>query len=84
VYSNEFDHHLAALGEFFRVIKESGFTLNLQKCKFAQNHVKYVGHITGCGERKPDPDRVATVKDMKVPETKRQVRRLIGFFFILP
>jgi len=74
VYSNEFDHHLADLEEFLRVIKESGFTLNLKKCKFAQSHVKYVGHIIGCGERKPDADRVATVKDMKVPETKRQVR----------
>ena len=75
VYSNEFDHHLADLEEFL-----SGFTLNLKKCKFAQSHVKYVGHIIGCGERKPDPDQVATVKDMKVPETKWQVRRLIGFF----
>jgi len=45
VYSNEFDHHLADLEEFLRVIKDSGFTLNLKKCKFAQSHVKYVGHI---------------------------------------
>jgi len=69
-YSNEFDHHLADLEEFLRVIKDSGFTLNLKKCKFAQSHVKYVGHIIGCGERKPDPDRVATVKDMKVQRQK--------------
>jgi len=62
------------------VIKEFGFTLNLKECKFAQSHFKYVGHIIRCGEQKPDPERVATVKDMKVPATKRQVRRLIGFF----
>ena len=60
VYSNEFDHHLADLEEFLRLIKQCGFTLNLKKCKFAQSHVKYVGHIIGCGERKPDPDQVAT------------------------
>jgi len=40
----------------------------------------FVGHIIGYGERSPDPDKVSTVKDMKIPETKRQVRRLIGFF----
>jgi len=66
------------------VIKEFGFTLNLKECKFAQSHFKYVGHIIRCGERKPDPERVATVKDMKVPATKRQVRRLIGFFSYFP
>jgi len=39
VYSNEFDHHLADLEKFLRVVKESGFTLNLKKCKFPQSHV---------------------------------------------
>jgi len=42
--------------------------------------VKYLGHIIGSGIRKPDDEKVATVKDMQVPETKKQVRRLIGFF----
>ena len=36
--------------------------------------------LIGSGIRKPDDEKVATVKDMQVPETKKQVRRLIGFF----
>ena len=39
-----------------------------------------MGHIIGSGERSPDPGKVSTVKDLKVPETKKQVRRIIGFF----
>ena len=46
----------------------------------AQCKIKFVGYIIGSGERSPDPDKVSTVKDMKILETKRQVRRLIGFF----
>jgi len=46
----------------------------------AQCKIKFVGYIIGSGERSPDPDKVSTVKDMKFLETKRQVRRLIGFF----
>jgi len=80
VYSNEFDQHLIDLEKFLQVIKQSGFTLNIQKCRFAQSKIKFVGHIIGSGERSPDPDKVSTVKDMKIPETKKQVRRLIGFF----
>jgi len=42
--------------------------------------VKYLGHIIGSGIRRPDDEKVATVKDMHVPEKKKQVKRLIGFF----
>ena len=80
VYSGEFDQHLKDFERFLQVIKESGFTLNIKKCRFAQNHVRFLGHVIGSGQRKPDPQKVATVQEMKVPETKKQVRRLVGFF----
>ena len=34
----------------------------------------------GSGQRRADPDKVVAVKDMKVPETKTQVRQILGFF----
>ena len=80
VHSDEFDQHLRDFEKFLKVIKESGFTLNLNKSRFAQSQVKCRGHIIGSGIRRPDDEKVATVKDMQVPETKKQVRRLIGFF----
>ena len=80
VYSSEFNQLLMKLEKFLQVIKHSGFTLNIQKCRFAQSKVKFWGHIIGSGERSPDPDKVSTDKDMKTPETKKQVRRMIGFF----
>ena len=46
------------------------FHIKPKKCRFAQSQVKYLGHITGSGIRKPDDEKVATVKDMQVPETK--------------
>jgi len=72
------------LEKFLQVIKHSSYTLNINKCHFAQSTVKFVGHIIGSGERSPDPDKVSTVKDMKIPETKKQVRRMIGFFLVCP
>ena len=74
------DLMLIDLETFLQIIKKSGFTLNLKKCQCAQHQVKFLGHIIGSGERKPDPDKVATIKQIKVLETKKQVRRLIGFF----
>jgi len=68
------------LENYLQVIKHSGFTLNINKCHFVQSKVKFVGHIIGSGESSPDPDKVSTVKDMMIPETKKQVRRMVGFF----
>ena len=80
MHSDEFDQHLRDFEKFLKVIKESGFTLNLKNVEFAQSQVKYIGHIIGSGIRRPDDEKVATVKDVQIPETKKQVRRLIGFF----
>ena len=42
--------------------------------------MKYLIHVIGSGIRKSDDEKMATVKDMQVPETKKQVRMLMGFF----
>jgi len=39
-----------------------------------------VGHLVGSGHRRADPEKVAAVHNMKVPETKNQMRQILGFF----
>jgi len=80
VFSDGWTQHLKHLKEFLHVIRDSGLTLNLKKCNFALSEVKFVGHIIGSGQRRADPEKVSAVKDMKTPETKKQVRQILGFF----
>ena len=80
VYSMMFDQHLEHLAQFLQTIRKSGFTLKLKKCKFAQPEVKFCGQLVGSGTRRADPDKVSAIKDLKVPESKRQVRQILGFF----
>ena len=61
-------------------IRRSGLKLNLAKSNFAVAHVKFVGHIIGSGYRKPDPDKLAAVKNLSPPVDKKQVRQVIGLF----
>ena len=51
-----------------------------EEMSFCQIEVKFVGQIIGSGKRRPDPAKVAAVKDMKAPETKKQVRQVMGLF----
>ena len=80
VHSNSWSDHLNHLDKFLVSIHDSGLTLNLNKCTFAQSKAKFVGHVIGSGKIEPDPVKVATVHDIKPPVSKKDVRRLIGFF----
>ena len=55
-------------------------TLNLNKAKLAEREIKFVGHVIGSGKRQADPDKVAAIRALKSPESKRQVRQVMGLF----
>ena len=72
--------HLFHLEEFLKTMRSEGIILNLKKCRFAQHTVKFCGEIIGSGIRRPDPKKVAAIHDMNDPETKKQLRGILGFF----
>jgi hypothetical protein len=81
--SNENDEwlkHLDDLRTFLKTVLLSGITLNFKKSQFARSEIKFVGHIVGSGRRRVDSDKVTTIRDLRVPETKRQVRQILGLF----
>ena len=79
-FSDDFDSHLCDLRRFLTVIRSCGFTLNLKKCSFAKQEIKYLGHIIGCGLHRPDPDRLEAVSVMNPPTTKKQLCQVVGLF----
>jgi hypothetical protein len=80
VFSMTWQDHLNHLEKYLHTIKESGLTLSLKKCSFAQSKATFVGHVVGSGLIEPDPRKIAAVADIKPPTTKKDVRSLIGFF----
>ena len=80
VHSNTWRFHLSHVEEFLKTMRSEGITLNLKKCRFAQHTVKFCGEIIGSGTRQPDPGKVAAIHEMSDPETKKQLRGILGFF----
>jgi hypothetical protein len=80
VVSEDWETHLSHLDKYVQIIEDTGLTLNLKKCNFAQSKIKFVGHIVGSGCIEPDPSKIATIKDIQPPTTKKDVRRIMGFF----
>lgn len=48
------------------------------KCKLLQNQVKFWGHIVDHEGVRPDPDKVAAVRDWPVPSTICEVHTFLG------
>ena len=80
VFSDEWSQHMGDLESFLQAISRAGMTLNLKKCEFAKSRVKFVGQLIGSGQRSVDPGRLKAVKNMKPPQSKKQVRQIMGFF----
>ena len=80
VISELFSTHLVNLDRFLQTIRKAGMTLKLKKSRFAVPEVKFCGQLIGSGTRRADPEKVTAVYDLQVPETKRQVRQILGFF----
>jgi hypothetical protein len=71
---------LRHLRAFLCEIRKSGPTLNLKRCSFAKSEVKFFDHIVGSGRHRPDEEKLPTISKLVRPYTKREVRRVLGFF----
>jgi Reverse transcriptase (RNA-dependent DNA polymerase)/RNase H-like domain found in reverse transcriptase len=80
VCSETWTQHVAHLRSFLTVIRKRELTLSLKKCSVAQNEVRFVGHIIGSGRHRPHEEKLATISDLAKPKTKKDVRKMIGFF----
>ena len=76
--SNEKEHD-AVLHKVLNKAKEYDLKLNMQKCQVRKSEVRYVGHLVTADGLKPDPDKIAAVKRMAAPTTKREVQQFLGF-----
>ena len=77
-----FADSLAELWERLRLVfdrfLEKGIKLNVSKCEFAKEQIKFLGHLVSHKGMKPDPSNVQKIKDMEPPKNPKQVRRFIG------
>jgi len=78
--SGDFESHLVHLRKFLTVIKRSGLTLSIAKCKFAQLQVPFVGYIVGNGKFFHDPAKTEAISRMVLPQTKKDIRYVLGVF----
>ena len=71
------DENLNALKE---AAKKENFTFNEDNCQYNRSRIQLLGHLVGNGEIKPDPERIAPLKDLEVPKSKKELQRILSLF----
>ena len=59
-------------------LKRRGMKINLEKCKFFQQEVEFLGHIVTPEGIKPCADKVAAIKEFPRPKTAKEVASFLG------
>jgi len=71
----EHDQRLEAV--FMRLV-EAGVTLNLDKCQFSTDRVKFLGHIISCRGIEADPEKLQAIANLLPPQNMQGVRTFLG------
>ena len=77
-FSRTFEEHLEHLELIFKRLESADIKLKPSKCVFAKEKVNYLGHVVSAGELRPDPRNVEKLRDLPTPQTRREVRGLVG------
>ena len=74
------DEHLQT---FLERALRLGLKLNKEKYRIRQKQVPYVGHLLTADGLKIDPQKIKAIQEMPEPESKEDVKRLLGFIQFL-
>jgi len=78
VYGENDLEHWSRLRKVLDKIRESGMTLQKDKCEFGLTSVKFLGHIVSQEGIRLDPDKVKAIHELSPPTNKKEGRRLMG------
>lgn len=72
------DFHIQVLKEIFQLCREHKLSLKPEKCVFLQAEIPYLGHIISRDGIRPDPVKLAGIRDWPVPTNVSQLRSYLG------
>ena len=78
VHAKDVKEHDARLDKVLCKLRESGLTLNRDKCSFHMNKITFMGHVLSEDGIGPTDSRVRAVQEARRPETAAEVRSFLG------
>jgi hypothetical protein len=73
-----FSAHLDDLEKVLNRLSGANLRVNIRKCSFAASEIAYLGYILTRKGIKPHPKKIEAIINLATPETRKDVRRLLG------
>ena len=70
--------HLQNLQKVLARLRENGLKLKKEKCAFMQDSVQYLGHQLDASGIKPEPGKVAAIKEAPRPRNQEELQSFLG------
>ena len=78
IFNSNWQSHLETLRNVLMRLRDSGFTIKPNKMEVGYGNIKFLGHFVGGGVIRPDTSNIQKILDLKTPNTKKEVRSLLG------
>ena len=78
VFGSSREQHDHRLSKVLDRLQKEGLTLNNEKCQFAVDRVKFLGHVVSAQGLEADPSKIKAITDMPTPTDVAGVRRYLG------
>ncbi|KAI8513647.1 hypothetical protein Bbelb_079710 [Branchiostoma belcheri] len=78
VYGKGQEAHDRALHDTLKRLRETGLTLNHEKCEFNKTSLEFYGHVFGKSGISAAPSKVKAIVDCPAPTTPGEIRSLLG------
>ena len=79
IYSENLSDHKKHVKQVLQALEQAGLHLDIDKCEFHQQEVKYLGLILTTNGVKMDPEKVSAILNWEAPKNIKDVRGFIGF-----
>ncbi|XP_027013257.1 uncharacterized mitochondrial protein AtMg00860-like [Tachysurus fulvidraco] len=79
IYSKNVEEHHNDVCEVLGALRSQQLYLNLSKCEFHREEVKFLGYVISARRIQMDEGKVKAVKNWPVLETTKELQRFLGF-----
>lgn len=77
ILSDTFEKHIQLLDEVAKRLSNGGLTININKSKFLQKQVEYLGYVISEQGLQINPERLAPILNYATPTCPKDIRRFI-------
>jgi len=78
VFSASLQEHVIHLTSIFQKLRDANFKVQLNKSDFLRKETEFLGHIVTQEGIKPNPDKIAAIKNFPCPKNKKEIKSFLG------